>query len=503
MRIVGGRSITPSRPYRARYSRWDGAHTVEPLSAEDVLAALSDTLLSAGVDSSLTRALHQGLKPDDGPRIPGIDHLRDHLRAEQRAALNALTAELDQDSLSDGMASSTDASLRRILSALRAGSASIAGLLADAPTNTRENLTSIVEAASPADGTVQIYEQRDRIIQLGELERQIRSLRAVQDVGALDIEQMERLLGTAASDAVQRLVGSLNAFAESGYVRKCGSRASLSAQAVQQIGDTLLQSALTQLRTRSAGQHLSRDRGQSHEPSGSSRDYEFGDPFELNLGQTVLGAVKRRAGTPVRIAPSDLKINEREASERATTILAVDLSRSMGERGYLLAAKKLGLALTTFIRTRYPHDELLLIGFSESARRLQLQELVDLKWDRYGFGTNVQEALRLATAMLASHRGRRRNLVLITDGEPTAHRDSQGEVTFSHPPSDETLTLTYREARRLRQDGIYLCICVMSTLQQVTTFGTELARHAAGDVIVTEPDHLSADLIVTYSRNRR
>lgn len=492
-----------SRPYRARYSRWDGAHSVEPLSAEDVLAALRDGLLSEGVDASLTRALYQGLKPDGGPPMPGIDHLRDRLRAEQQSTMNALNAELDQDSLSRAMASSTDASLRRILSALRAGSASIARLLADAPSSTCDKLTAIAETASPAHGTVRIQEQLDRIVELGQLERQIRLLRTVHDVGTLDIDQLERLLGTAAGDAVMRLIGSLATFAESGYVQKRGSRASLSSRAVQQIGETLLQSALTQLRSRADGQHLSRDRGQSHEPTGTSRDYEFGDPFELDLGQTVLGAVKRGAGTPVRIVPSDLKINDRETSERATTILAVDLSRSMGERGYLLAAKKLALALTTFIRTRYPHDELLLIGFSESARRLQLQELIDLKWDRYGFGTNVQEALRLATSTLASHRGRRRNVVLITDGEPTAHRDSQGEVTFSHPPSDETLALTYREARRLRQDGIYLCVCVMSAQRQVTTFGAELARHAAADVIVTEPDQLSADLIVTYSRNRR
>src|SRR5690606_4210396 len=141
------------------------------------------------------------------------------------------------------------------------------------------------------------------------------------------------------------------------------------------------------------------DQLQRHEPTGTSRDYQFGDPFELDIGRSLLDAVKRKPGAPVQLDTRDLKVVERESTERATTILAIDLSRSMGERGYLLAAKKLALALSTFIRRRFAHDELYLIGFSETARQIHLQELVDLQWDRYGFGTNVHDALRVANGM--------------------------------------------------------------------------------------------------------
>lgn len=233
-----------------------------------------------------------------------------------------------------------------------------------------------------------------------------------------------------------------------------------------------------------------------------SRDYQFGDPFELDLGRSLTNAIRRKPGTPLKLSQDDFKVLDRETSERATTILAIDLSRSMGERGYLLAAKRLALSLSTYIRKRYPHDELQIIGFSESARPVMMQELVDLRWDRFGFGTNMHDALRVANGILASHRGRQRNLVLITDGEPTAHRDRSGDVSFNHPPSPETLAHTYQEAARLRREGIYLCVCLMSATSEVSKFGRELARYAAGDVIVTDPDRLSADLVTTYEERR-
>ena len=214
-----------SRNNRARYTAWSNGQSADIVGSEAVLDALSDSILADGVESSLTKALHHGFSQDTETPTPGLDNLRDRLRAAERSAVD-LAAQIDSGSLSNALA-------------------------------------------------------------------------------------------------------------------------------------------------------------------GTSRDYEFGDPFELDLGQSVLGAVKRRVGTPVKLDVSDLKVHDRETSEHATTILAVDLSRSMGERGYLLAAKKLALALTTFIRTRYPQDELLLIGFSESARQMKRQELVELQWDRYGFGTRA------------------------------------------------------------------------------------------------------------------
>lgn len=460
--------------------------------------------MAEGVESSLTKVLHHGLSSgEEGDHIPGLDSLRDRVRNDERAAIAGLASQIDDDALSSALGDDASHELNRMASALRARSSTLMAAVSDASPATRDYFASALEASSPGNSMVTIADRLDHIVNLAQLERTIRSIRTVGDLGTLDLDLLERLLGQGSALAAQTLIDSLRAFGESGYVRGHGSRAVLSSRAVQKIGDSLLHATRARVEGRSSGQHQSRQHGQHHEPTGSSRDYSFGDPFDLDLSQTVMGAVKREAGTPVRLRVDDLRIHEHERSERATTILAVDLSRSMGERGYLLAAKKLALALGTFIRTRYPHDELVLVGFSESARVMTLHELVELKWDRYGFGTNVQDALRLSTAILNGYRGTRRNLVLITDGEPTAHRDGQGEVIFNHPASAETIASTYQEGNRLRRDGVYLCVCVMSAQKRVTEFGKELARYAAGDAIVSDPDNLTADLVATYRKARR
>lgn len=487
---------------RTRYSAWTGAQSIEVLGAEDVLDALSDGLLSEGIDQTVNKALHQGIRPDEGADVPGLDQLRDRLRSLQRSTTSELAAEIDDTAFSDALAAFSDDDLQRLVNALRANAPTFPGMLDSASPALRAKLEGLLQSAAPADGESHIKDTLDQLVDLSRLESSVRSVRDVDDISRIDPDMLQRLLGEEARENLLKLAGSLREFSKSGYVQFTEGRAGLSARAVQKIGEALLQATLSRLSAGATGEHSRRSRGYTHHVAGTVRDYEFGDPFELDLSQTVLGAVKRHPGTPVQLSVRDMKVIEREPSERATTVLAIDLSRSMAERGYLLAAKRLALALSTFIRIRYPHDELLLIGFSESARRIHLQELVALQWDRYGYGTNVHDALRLATGVLGSHRGRKRNVVLITDGEPTAHREPNGQVVFNHPPSEQTVARTVNQARQLGRDGIYLCVCLMSADARVTTFGTELARYSSGDLIVTDPERLSADLFVTYGQRR-
>jgi len=487
----------------ARYSAWTGGVSGDAPDARQVLDALSDAVLTSGVDAAINEMMHKGIENDEHSNLPGLDDLRNRLRSEQRDAMQELLEFLNPSDLSDSEPSSGNDEIRRMLNALRAQSPLFPGLMSESSAELRNELESLLQASTPRTLNREIAATIDRIVNLGALESQVRSVRAVADLDHIDLELLKQLLGAGPTVGFARLVAGMHDFRQSGYLVHASGKTALSARAVQHVGDALLLGAITRLQSRSQGEHSRHDTANQHEPSGTSRDYQFGDPFELDLGRSLLEAVKRRPGAPVRFDATDLKIVERESSERATTILAIDLSRSMGERGYLLAAKKLALALSTYIRRRFPHDELLLLGFSESARPIKLQELVDLQWDRYGFGTNVHDALQVANNILASHRGRKRNLILITDGEPTAHRDRSGTVQFNHPPSEETLALTYREALRLRRDEIYLYICMLSDSDRVGEFGRELARRAAGDVMLTDPDNLTSELIERYSSRRR
>ena len=487
----------------ARYSAWTGNRSGDAPDALQVLEALSDSVLTNGVDAAMTEMMHKGFENDEHGTMPGLDDLRNRLRSAQREAVQELLEHLNSADLADSAASTDDDDLRRLLNALRAQSPLLPGLLSGATAERRNELEGVLQASAPGLQLWELSGSLDRIVDLAALESQVRSVRQPGDLNHIDLELLGRLLGEEPADGFGRLVTGMQDFAQSGFLMHSTGQAVLSARAVQHIGDALLLAAINRLQNRTQGEHARHDAANQHEPSGTSRDYQFGDPFELDLGRSLLEAVKRRPGASVRFEAADLKVVERESGERATTILAIDLSRSMGERGYLLAAKKLALALSTYIRRRFPHDELLLIGFSESARPILLQELIDLQWDRYGFGTNVHDALRVANNILAGHRGRKRNLVVITDGEPTAHRDRTGAVQFNHPPSEETLALTYREASRLRRDDIYLYICMMSDSDKVGEFGSELARRAAGDVMLTDPDNLTAELIERYSSRRR
>lgn len=506
---------------RYQYRAWDGTQSVTPLAPEQVLAALADDLLSGNIDQALDRALHRGLTDPDGDRIAGLDQLRDALRAERRRLEQSLTADEQLQRLADAVRSGSgseglDPQASDLLEALAAhpdAARILSHLPADLRAEAQAALDQIVqrgpldreggalEAAPEFSGT--LADTLMRLDQLDELERAIRRVRKVADIAEIDPDLVRAALGAEAAAGIERLTASLQAFADSGFVRGPGGRQELSARALQHIGDEILAAVLARLASRQPGDRRLLHLPGIHDLTGTSRDYQFGDPLALDLSRTVLQAVRRGTGVPVRLDPADFAIFEREDSARAATVLAIDLSRSMGERGYLLAAKRLALALTTLIRTRFPRDILLLAGFSESARPLTPPELTRLTWDRFGFGTNIQDALRLGRAQLAAHRGMQRNLVLLTDGEPTAHRDVEGRIHFNHPPTPETLAATYAEADRLRRDGVSLAVCVLSEELQVLRFAEELTRRAAGDLIVTNPDDLAAALTMHYGRRRQ
>ncbi|MGA2522006.1 MAG: VWA domain-containing protein, partial [Acidimicrobiales bacterium] len=204
-----------------------------------------------------------------------------------------------------------------------------------------------------------------------------------------------------------------------------------SATSPRRIGQRALSDLFSKLAKDRLGGHRNTYIGTGHEPEGQTKRYEFGDPFTLDIQRTVHNAVTRSgAGTPVRLEPDDFEIARTEHLTRASTVLMVDLSLSMPMRDNFLAAKKVAMALHTLISTRFPRDFLGLVGFSEVAREIKPQELPEVSWD-YVYGTNMQHGLILARRMLA-HRPGTKQIIMITDGEPTAHivpdgRDGAGD----------------------------------------------------------------------------
>ena len=192
--------------------------------------------------------------------------------------------------------------------------------------------------------------------------------------------------------------------------------------------------------------------GIGHERDYSTKQYEFGDPFNLHIERTVRNAIKRTGGgTPVRLTPEDFEVERTETVVRSSTVLMLDLSLSMPMRDNFLPAKKVAMALHALISMQYPRDFLGIVGFSEVAREIKAHELPEVSWD-FVYGTNMQHGFMLSRKMLAKQSGTKQ-IIMITDGEPTAHIDRAGRPFFSYPPVKETVDKTLAEVAGCTQGG--------------------------------------------------
>jgi uncharacterized protein with von Willebrand factor type A (vWA) domain len=244
------------------------------------------------------------------------------------------------------------------------------------------------------------------------------------------------------------------------------------------------------------GSHETAAGGGLDEPTGQSRPWRFGDAFRLDLRRTVHNAVLRTGPSRngVRLQPDDFEIEEAEWRTSTATVLLLDMSRSMPLRGHWLPAKRMALALHTLISTTYPEDTLEIVGFSDYARRMSPADLAQVDWEPV-YGTNMEHAFNLAGRMLAKHRDASKQVLLVTDGEPTAHLE--GDYAFFHwPPVRETLEKTYKEALRLARSGVTMNIFMLEQTPGLVGFIDRLAQIVHGRVFTASGEEIG-DLIVS------
>jgi uncharacterized protein with von Willebrand factor type A (vWA) domain len=242
--------------------------------------------------------------------------------------------------------------------------------------------------------------------------------------------------------------------------------------------------------------------GTGHDREETTKAYEFGDPLNLHLSTTVHNAVRRRgSGIPVRLLPEDFEVVEVEALTRSATVLLVDLSMSMPMRDNFVPAKRMAMALQTLISSKFPRDYLGMVGFSEVAREIRPDEMPTAMWD-YVYGTNLQHALALARRMLAHEHGTKQ-IIVVTDGEPTAHIDDYGEVFFNYPPVPETLRRTMAEVIRCTRAGIVINTFALDLQRTHYPFVEQIAQVNGGRTFYTTPDALGGYVLVDFLQHRR
>lgn len=413
------------------------------------------------------------------------------LSAQQRAELTDLMAQTMADM---GMASE----MAHLQDALRQARP-------DLPWGQRGQVPDGEQSLGLGDATSAVAELAD----LEALSSQLSQGYAGASLADIDEELLERALGRPAVDDLAALRQMERELERQGYLHRTDGRLELSPKAVRRLGATALRRVFARLDATGRGEHDVADAGAAGELTGSSRGWQFGDEQPLDVVRTVTNAVLRTAHEPraehdrrVRIAVDDFEVVETERRTGAAVALLVDLSYSMALRGTWGAAKSTAMALHSLVTTRFPQDAIQIIGFSSTAQVLKPETLAELSVDTLQ-GTNLQHGLMLARRFLAHHRDAEPVVLVVTDGEPTAHLEDDGSPFFCWPPMPETIARTVAEVERVARTGAVVNVFALDPDPGLVHFVHDLTQRAGGRVFEPAADRLGEYVVADYLRTRR
>ncbi|MCX6402136.1 MAG: VWA domain-containing protein [Propionibacteriales bacterium] len=319
----------------------------------------------------------------------------------------------------------------------------------------------------------------------------------------VDLDKLARQLGNEAAVDARKLQELEQALRQSGAMeRSFDGELRLTPKAMRQLGKALLRDVATKLSGRQ-GQRDLRQAGAAGDLSGASRPWAFGDTEPWDIPRTMLNGVLRRSGEPggPMLSIDDVEVSETEARTQAAVALCVDTSFSMAMDGRWVPMKQTALALHTLIGSRFRGDSLELIGFGRHAQTMQIEELtaLDARWAK---GTNLHHALLLANRHFRKHPNAQPVLLIVTDGEPTSHLESSGDVFFAYPPHPMTIALAVRELDNARRLGAQTTFFRLGEDPGLARFIESMARRVDGSVIAPEEGDLGAAVVGSYLGSR-
>jgi uncharacterized protein with von Willebrand factor type A (vWA) domain len=441
-------------------------------------------------------------------RMAAAERLLRSLSDEQRAELAGLMANaLDDAGLAAEMARLADALRARRPELDRAAMSGGVQMSGSEPLGLGDATTALAELAD-----------------LSELETALGQDYPGASLDDIDEEAVRRAFGRQAVDDMEALRRIERELERQGYLARSGGQLDLTPKAVRRLGDTALRRIFSQLSFGSRpGDHDRHDAGQAGELTGTTRAWEFGDEQAIDVPATVRNALLRAGGErgggesprarggsgggrpsrgkAVRLAARDFEVAETERRSAAVVSLLVDLSYSMQLRGTWAAAKQTALALHALLRSRFPQDAIQVIGFSNYARELRETDLAGLGWDMVQ-GTNLHHALLLAGRHIDRHPEHEPVVLVVTDGEPTAHLQRDGRSWFDWPPSPETLELTLAEVDKMTRRHAALNIFMLADDARLSAFVDNVAARNGGRVLQASPEHLGEYVIRDFLRTR-
>jgi uncharacterized protein with von Willebrand factor type A (vWA) domain len=279
---------------------------------------------------------------------------------------------------------------------------------------------------------------------------------------------------------------------------------------MRKIGDKALREIFQVLNKNRWGGHNTAKQGNQGSMLEETKKYEFGDPLNVNISETLKNAMQKgNRGVPVAIGPDDFAIQRQEFATDTETVLLIDVSYSMLMNDALHAGKKVALALQRLIETKFPQDTLHLVAFRSNAKEIKTQDLPSIVAITYFMehGTDIKEALRFSRQLLGSQKAANRQIILITDGEPTAACLDQGGRIHSGWGSallhERIVRETLKEVRRCTQSGIKINTFMLGTDYYRRGFVDQLTRLNIGRVFYTSADQIGNYIVVDYMANKR
>ena len=554
----------------AVYSRWDGSQDDFRLDAERALDALSD-LLMQGLDAreALEWMRRQGFELAGlDMRVMGVDELVDELREQAQElydryrmdrALDELRQRLDEilDREQQALRAAHGFESARMNDFLERRHGEPGGLAEtierlrdhdfadeDAETDFLELLEELdavrdlerflaergerFRGQEPADYET-AQDVRERIEALEQMARDL----AEGNFESLSPEELAELLGDDAARSLVMIRDLESTLRDSGYLRSGGDGPELTPRAIRRIGAQALADVYGSLRKDRAGEHDIDLRGAALPLPDQTRPYVFGDTLDLDVTRTVLNAVKRdarggslgparggssgraRRGSPgraqggsfVRLEVEDFELREMDYATHSTTVLLLDMSWSMSWAGRFAAAKRVALAMDHLVRTRFPRDRFFVVGFSTRAREIGIQELPEVTWDMGEPFTNLQEGLMVAERLIAKHPSKSPQIIVITDGQPTAYFMGK-ELHVEWPMgfggvSPHAVVETLKTVRRVTQRGITINTFMLDDAPELLGFVEHMTLVNRGRAFYTDPGQLGSYVMVDYLNGRR
>ncbi len=466
---------------------------------------LSDIIFhSTNIEEAIKELQREGYDSKSGPAFYGINWILHQIKLEQVEALKTFFLKNSQETCFNNTGIKN---INQIIDSFQPDSDSTGPVKTGSPLNSSSFQAFSRLLSDDPDQPIPLEKQRqlyEHITKLKTLEKEMRRVYWGYDLNSIDENRLKELLGPEPLAAWKKIKSVPAILIKNDLAERAASKLSLTTKGLQKITRNILKEIFDSGNKKLPLQNINPSTHYHPYITQQTKQYEFGDDFQIDTVRTILNTFRRTShtGLPVYPEEQDFEVFKKEPIVKSATVVLLDLSKSMRFQQRYVAAKKVAFTLYGLVRSRYSRDQISVICFSTTSRPVSMQEIPFLKLNSRAPYTNMEEALRMADHSLSQYRNYRRQVFIITDGVPTAHRRGRS-LFFQSPPHITTLHKTMQAAEILRRREVSLSIFLLAQEKSGVQFMHEMAKKTGGRVFHLEPENLGRCLLMDYLSRKK